>query len=474
MNAKNAAPAKAVVSAEDAPPPAPEAPQRGGSARPDATAGLNPFVLEDLFPDPVDLFQPSLVPTADAADVIVAIDTNALLLPYVIGKDDLGALASAYRTLAREKRLFLPARSAREFIKHRDRKIGEFLQAASDQSSKISVKGVVAPILEGMEGYRELKAAGANLEKERKAYLDALRTIRAGVSAWRGDDPVTALYAEVFTAENVVEHEEQREVVQRDWARRCAEKIPPGYKDGGKPDGGVGDYLIWLSMLRIGREQRKHLIFVTGEEKADWFVRSGGDAVFPRPELLIEYRAASGGKSLQLSSLSEVLEQFGAETSVVSEVRAAEETANSAVRSSASARTKNFHLLGQGGTGSLVEFDYSQNDGRVTVPSPGGGFDLRFSKASDLRIHLSRTPGVIAVMRLKGVMTDSLFDIQDYDGSSSTYTVESGEAFAALNQAGEVLVGRILAIADDTRGSTGDWVVFKFRVFPPGGTLLAP
>jgi hypothetical protein len=65
-------------------------------------------------------------------------------------------------------------------------------------------------------------------------------------------------------------------------------------------------------------------------------------------------------------------------------------------------------------------------------------------------------------------------DIQDYDGSSHTYAIEAGEAFAALNRAGEVLVGRILAIADDTRGSSKDWVVFKYRLFQPGATLAAP
>ena len=77
-------------------------------------------------------------------------------------------------------------------------------------------------------------------------------------------------------------------------------------------------------------------------------------------------------------------------------------------------------------------------------------------------------------MRLKGAATNAPLDIQDYDGSSHTYTIEVGEAFAALNRSGEVLVGRILAIADDTRGSSNDRLVFRYRTFQPGAPLSAP
>jgi hypothetical protein len=104
---------------ETASPKAPAKPAPGQAASRDvADTAANPFLLEDLFPNPVDLFQPSVVPKVEDGDVIVAIDTNALLLPYAIGKDDFSALADRYRKLAGEGRLFLPARSAREFIKH--------------------------------------------------------------------------------------------------------------------------------------------------------------------------------------------------------------------------------------------------------------------------------------------------------------------------------------------------------------------
>lgn len=446
------------------------------SRRDDPPGAPNPFLLEDIFPDPVDLLRSSLVAAVADSAVLVAIDTNALLLPYAIGKDDLGALAATYKKLANEGRLFLPARSAREFIKNRDRKIAELLKTIADLSSRMSVEGVVSPILEGLDGYDELKEAGQELADGRKAYLKALGRIRTGVTAWRGNDPVTTLYAEVFTGANVIEHDGGRDALQTEWADRLANKIPPGYKDGGKPDTGIGDFLIWKALLRIGREHKKDLVFVTGEEKADWFVRSGGEPVFTRPELLIEYRAASGGKNLHLSSLAELLRQFGTADKIVEEVRSAEASANSVVRMRTSVISK---ARGSGGSrreapSGEIDFDYSRDDGQISIASPLGSVDLQFSKADDTSVHLYRTSNVVAVMRLKGAVRDAILDMDEFDGSSHVYTIGEGEAFAALNQMGEVLVGRVLRIADDTRGAPADQVRFEYRIFQSGMPLSAP
>jgi PIN like domain len=442
----------------------------------DASGLGNPFLLEDTFPDAVDLLRSSLMPGAADSNVVVAIDTNALLLPYAIGKDDLGALGEAYKRLAREERLFLPARSAREFIKHRDRKIAELLKTITDLSSKMWVEGIVSPILEGLDGYEDLKKAGSHLAEGRKAYLKALDRIRTGVAAWRGNDPVTLLYAEVFTTANVIEHDGQRDALQREWADRSRNRIPPGYKDGHKEDTGIGDYLIWRTLLRIGREQKRDLVFVTGDEKADWFVRSGNRPVFARPELLVEYRGASDGKNLHLSSLAELLGQFGTEERIIEEVRSAEASANSAARMRTSVAHQSRSV--RGGISELtsgeVSFDYSRNDGQMSIGSPLGRIDLRFSKASDTKIYLYRTPGLIAIMHLQGALRDVVLDIDEFDASSGVVSLTRGEAFAALNTLGEVLIGRILGLTDYTRGASGDQLHLEYRIFQSGMPLTPP
>jgi hypothetical protein len=103
-----------------------------------------------------------------------------------------------------------------------------------------------------------------------------------------------------------------------------------------------------------------------------------------------------------------------------------------------------------------------------------GSVDLRFSKANDTSLHLYRTSDMVAIMRLKGVVRDAVLDMDEFDASSHSYVIGVGEAFAALNQSGEVLVGRILHIADETRGATAEQVRFKYRIYQSGMPLSAP
>lgn len=125
--------------------------------------------------------------------------------------------------------------------------------------------------------------------------------------------------------------EEQAGYVE-EFRRRAEAKIPPGYKDNRKDDEGIGDFLIWKTLLKVGQDRKMHLAFVTGEQKGDWFVRADGGPVFPRIELVDEYRRASGGKLVRLLSLHELLRELGATPAVVKTIEQAEEIANSEVR----------------------------------------------------------------------------------------------------------------------------------------------
>src|SRR5262249_53000375 len=114
--------------------------------------------LEDVFPEMGSLLSSYDVPSSSNASVIVAIDTNALLLPYNISKDDLSALGAIYRKLSEEKRLYIPARCIREFIKHRDRKLGELIHGLNNKLSRIGVvEDTLSPLLKDVEGYKDLE-----------------------------------------------------------------------------------------------------------------------------------------------------------------------------------------------------------------------------------------------------------------------------------------------------------------------------
>jgi hypothetical protein len=368
----------------------------GRRFEPKPPAVVDPFLLDRVYPEAHRVFQPTeeLVPKSNT--VVVALDTNALLLPFSLGKGDLSALATVYSQFAQERRLFLPERVAREFIKHRDRKLAEMAQAIDDRVSRMAAwDAKVTPLL--LDGFPErdaLTASSESFEVATKSYLKLLRHLSEHVRSWRGSDPVTTLYAGLFTKERMIGPSETREKIIEELEYGLRNQVPPGYKDSGKDDWGIGDVVIWMSLLNLGKTTKKDLIFVTGEEKADWFVRSGNRPVYPRPELVDAYRDASGGRSLRLSSLHELLKEMSAPDNLVIDVKVAEATANSAIQTASSARIGTFansaHITVPG---RQRELRYAQDDGYETPTSPEEA-DL-LQQLGDLEKELRRVLGAI-------------------------------------------------------------------------------
>ena len=92
----------------------------------------------------------------------------------------------------------------------------------------------------------------------------------------------------------------------------------------GWTDSGIGDYLIWKTILHLGETNKRSVIFVSGDEKADWQHGSGGSGFLPRYELQAEFRRISDGNDLYIIPLSRLLEIQKAEESSVDEIRTEE------------------------------------------------------------------------------------------------------------------------------------------------------
>jgi PIN like domain len=292
------------------------------------------FVLEEIYPDAGQLFASYKSPAATDKSAIVVLDTNALLLPYEIGSARLKELASVYDRLATERRLFVPARVLREFIQRRDRHLANMIKALTDRKRGL-VSNQMHLVLEGVPGYSDASNAYQKMSAARFEYVDAIDKIIAVVKAWRGYDPVSKIYGRLFGKDSIVDPpSDEVSLGEMEWRYRHA--LPPGYKDAKKEDGGVGDFIIWKSLLALGKIEKKDLIFVTGEQKGDWFVRSDNLPIYPRFELIYEYRSASEGKSLRLTSLHELLQEMNAPREVVADIKVAEFTTNSALSSGGS------------------------------------------------------------------------------------------------------------------------------------------
>jgi hypothetical protein len=436
----------------------------------------DPFLLETIYPTATSLFAPTGVVAASSMNVIVAFDTNVLLLPYSIKQDQLSSLRNLYRKLADDNRLFVPARCVREFIKNRDSNLVDVINAINTKKSQINLpEARISPLMEGIEGYQELLSAHGELKSAKQKYLSSLDSIIKKMRSWRSDDHITSLYNEVFTSDRIIEHSEENSELLSTWRYRLVNKIPPGYKDSSKDDTGIGDFIIWSTILKLGKEKNMDLIFVTDETKADWFVRASAEAIYPRPELVYEYRQISSGRNIRLCSLHELLKELNVSDELVSEVRSAESANNAAIR----ALTQGSPTVYFGTRHTSIKrydtrFDYSKNDGKITVNQDSMVFDLRFSKGDDNRIHLYKIGNVGRIARLKDISSGEAFYLNDFESSSTHYTVHTNEAFLAENSLRQTLVGRMVFIADESRGAEIDLLSFVFYVFNKGEELVAP
>ncbi len=211
--------------------------------------------------------------------------------------------------------------------------MADLLKTLGDVKSRINIGDPrLSPILEGVNGSKDLSAASDELRKAKQKYVAAVSLLENSVRSWSGDDPVTQIYSKVFDEKNIISPPDAESELVEEWDLRRANSVPPGYKDGAKEDTGIGDFLIWKSILHLGAELKRDLIFVTGDEKADWFVRSNGGGAYPRPELIAEYKKFSGGKNFRLASLHDILLEMEVSKDFASEVERAEDDANNTFR----------------------------------------------------------------------------------------------------------------------------------------------
>ena len=283
------------------------------------------FLAETVLPDAAAAFalpKDTLASALQKADVVL--DTNVLLLPYQAGSSSLKEIETALARLRDSDRLFIPGRVAREFARLRPLMLGRLLHALSSQSELVAVPDSTYPLLADLPEHGALADAVGALKAARANFVKAVGTLRSRILSWDGNDPVSVVYSRLF-ATRVRDTTLDKSKVLKELRRRVEHKIPPGYKDASKPDGGVGDLLIWLTILELGRERKNPLIFVTGEEKSDWQYRSERRGIGPRVELVDEYRRASQGANIYIIQMSELLQLLKVKNSAVEEIKLEEQ-----------------------------------------------------------------------------------------------------------------------------------------------------
>lgn len=105
---------------------------------------------------------------------------------------------------------------------------------------------------------------------------------------------VTELFAGKVGTKPSAEH---IAVIHKEGNDRYAKRIPPGFEDAKKAaDGGdkFGDLVIWMEMIEKAKADKRPIIFVTDDGKADWWYIHRGKKIGPHPALIEEFLTMTG------------------------------------------------------------------------------------------------------------------------------------------------------------------------------------
>jgi len=301
-------------------------------------------ILREIYPDPrisLQHLEPLRV-IRDEGDesYLVVLDTNSLLLPYLTGNTELASIIQVYDNLADRGRLKIPGHVIREYIANRPEEISKIYNDLKTRKTSyltgVSTKLLNSyPFLDFMDEFKALKELETEIDKTvkelRRRYNEKADALLEKAKDFIFNDPVVAAYESLFMEEMIFDPEFDDDFLKKDaeWCKKYS--IPPGYKDNRETrkekQNPNGDLIIWHTILKLGEEQNKDLIFVTSEQKADWWHKQpGGDgeALYPRFELIDEFRRVSGGHSFHIIDLAELLSLFEIDLEIVERVQKTE------------------------------------------------------------------------------------------------------------------------------------------------------
>ena len=285
------------------------------------------FSKREVFPNPSDTFFFKLDPIETIkGDCIFVIDANVLLLPFTTGVKSLNAIKKVYMSLAAKDQVFLPAQAVREFLDNRAQKISDINEALSKKMNQSYQYVGSHPLLSELDEFKALEEQEKKLREAIKSYNTEIKKTLDVMKSWGWNDPVSKMYHEVLIGRVLSDDDLDLEIVNKDLERRNFFNIPPGFKDKSKEENQAGDLLIWHEILKLAVDRQQHLVFISGDEKPDWWHQSGKKPLYPRFELVDEYRGKSGGKSFHMMSLSGLLKLFGAEDEVVEAIKSSEKS----------------------------------------------------------------------------------------------------------------------------------------------------
>ena len=244
---------------------------------------------------------------------ILTVDTNVLLDLYRYHQNTRQALLESLNLF--NGRAWLSHQVAEEFFRNRNGVILSSTTAFNEaEKSLAEIRKVIEEPIKRLKSNRTIpdtisKILEENIDAAISKATEETQSVKSKYPDYVKEDPILENICILFNSSvgNPFDNETLTEIL-KEAKRRKENKVPPGFKDVGKEgDKPYGDYLLWRQILDYIKEIKKPLIFVTSEEKEDWWEKGSGKTIGPLYDLLKEFYLETGQrlKTPNLEAVSE-------------------------------------------------------------------------------------------------------------------------------------------------------------------------
>ncbi len=255
-----------------------------------------------------DLFRGYYKPTSEELaeiwkNCIFSFDANVLLHIYCYTPETRERFFEIIKRL--KERIWIPHQVAYEYQKNRLYVIADYLKAY-EYIERILTKNSQEVRTEIFKNYKHhpfinIQEIVEDIEKAIEGVKSKLKLAQSHHPNYLEYDDLREILSDLLEGKVGQPYsEEELDNIYQKAEKRFSYKKPPGYKDANKPvPRSYGDVVLWFQLIDYARVQQKPLIFVTDDNKEDWWLKYKGETLEPRPDLIQEMLSEVGREGFQ-------------------------------------------------------------------------------------------------------------------------------------------------------------------------------
>ncbi len=230
---------------------------------------------------------------------IFIFDTNILQSLYRFNQETRDDFLNTLRFLKKNNRIWSPHQVLFEYHKNRRNVIigleKDYQEAINTITSYLSSfsKKFEGSLISACENHPLLNKneLSTKIEKNLKIIAEDINKTKSKHPDWKNNDSILKEIEQIFSNYGNKYSEEELKTIVTEGKKRYENKIPPGYADdkdnGGNKEGNnkYGDLIIWKQILDFSKTIDVPIIFVTNDEKHDWWIYEYNKPFAPRFEL---------------------------------------------------------------------------------------------------------------------------------------------------------------------------------------------